>query len=218
MSDLRASDADRERTADVLRDAAAEGRLTVEELDERLHDAYRGVTRAQLEALVADVRAEGAGFLPAGPATAGGTGGARVAVRRDGEPAERIVSVLGGANRKGRWRVAPLCRVTNVLGGADLDLTEAQLGADVVEMRVFSLLGGADLRLPEHLNVEVSEMSFLGGNDISLGEARPDPGGPVLRLRLVSILGGTDVTRGAKPSMREKWAAHRGGDHRAGRG
>jgi hypothetical protein len=39
--ELRASDAERERTADQLRYAAGEGRLTVEELDERLNAATR---------------------------------------------------------------------------------------------------------------------------------------------------------------------------------
>jgi Domain of unknown function (DUF1707) len=36
---LRASDADRDRVAEVLRQAAGEGRLTLDELDERLDDA-----------------------------------------------------------------------------------------------------------------------------------------------------------------------------------
>src|SRR5215208_3864971 len=52
---LRASDADRERTAEALRDAAGDGRLTVDELDERLHSAYEARTRAELERLLADI-------------------------------------------------------------------------------------------------------------------------------------------------------------------
>jgi hypothetical protein len=39
LPELRASDADRERTAETLRRAAAIGRLTMEELDERLDAA-----------------------------------------------------------------------------------------------------------------------------------------------------------------------------------
>jgi Domain of unknown function (DUF1707) len=52
---LRASDADRERTAEALRRAAGEGRLSLEELDERLNATYAARTRAELEPLVADV-------------------------------------------------------------------------------------------------------------------------------------------------------------------
>jgi Domain of unknown function (DUF1707) len=172
LPDLRASDADRERTAEVLRHAAAEGRLTVDELDQRLHDAYRGVTTRELDTLVADV--------VAGPAM---TTASRVPVRPAGDDIDRIVSVMGGATRKGRWRIAPVTRVTNVMGGADLDLNDAELGAQTVQMRVFSFWGGADIRLPEALNVEVTETNIMGGNDLQLGEARPDPGGPVLKLR-----------------------------------
>ena len=53
--DLRVSDADRERTAARLRDAAGEGRLDVAELDERLERAYAARTRGELAELTADL-------------------------------------------------------------------------------------------------------------------------------------------------------------------
>jgi len=59
---LRASDADRERTVDVLKAAFAEGRLTRQEYDERLDRVYAARTYADLAALSAD--------LPAGPHSA----------------------------------------------------------------------------------------------------------------------------------------------------
>jgi hypothetical protein len=55
MSELRASDADRERTADQLRTAAAEGRLTADELEERLELAFGARTEVELEPLTADL-------------------------------------------------------------------------------------------------------------------------------------------------------------------
>jgi DUF1707 SHOCT-like domain len=54
-STLRASDADRERIAERLRHAAAEGRILAEELDERLGIAFRARTYGELDALVADL-------------------------------------------------------------------------------------------------------------------------------------------------------------------
>jgi hypothetical protein len=60
--DLRASDAEREAVAERLREAAAEGRLDPEELDERLGRAYGARTRAELEGLTADLPP-----TPAGP-------------------------------------------------------------------------------------------------------------------------------------------------------
>jgi len=53
--DLLASDAERERAVGRLRRAAAEGRLTLEELDERSERAYAARTHAQLGALLADL-------------------------------------------------------------------------------------------------------------------------------------------------------------------
>jgi DUF1707 SHOCT-like domain len=190
--DLRASDADRERTADLLRHAAGEGRLTVEELDQRLDVAYAARTSAELDRLVADVVVERRpveGRLPVRP----GEGGTR-----------RLVSILSGHDRRGRWRVAPRCSVINVMGGSDLDFNDAELAAERVELRIFSLMGGTDVYVPEGLNVEVSEFSLMGGNDIDLGVPQPDPGGPVLAIRIVSIMGGTDIRRGRRKSRAER--------------
>ncbi len=92
------------------------------------------------------------------------------------------------------------------MGGADLDLNDAELAGEYVELTVFSLMGGADIYVPDGLNVEVSDFALMGGNGIDVGDPRPDPGGPVLRLRLISIMGGTDVKRRRRKSRAEKRA------------
>jgi DUF1707 SHOCT-like domain len=197
--DVRASDAERERTADQLRHAAGEGRLTVDELDERLGAAYAARTRGELERLVADVAA---------PVV---TGDAGVTVRRDGDEGTRhLISIMGGTDRKGWWRVGRRCLSVNVMGGSDLDLNDAELADDVVELTVVSVMGGADIHVPDGLNVEVSDFAFMGGNDVVLGNPRPTPGGPTLRLKLISVMGGTDVRRGRKLSRRERRELRRG--------
>ena len=61
---LRASDAEREQVVDVLRQAAGDGRLDTDELDERLTLAYAVKTKHELEALTADVVVPGAGREP----------------------------------------------------------------------------------------------------------------------------------------------------------
>jgi hypothetical protein len=55
--EIRASDAEREQVAIVLRDHAGEGRLDVDELDDRVRRAYAARTRADLEALTSDLPA-----------------------------------------------------------------------------------------------------------------------------------------------------------------
>jgi hypothetical protein len=55
LPSLRASDSDRERVADRLRHATSEGRLTADELEERLDALYAARTYGELDALVADL-------------------------------------------------------------------------------------------------------------------------------------------------------------------
>jgi hypothetical protein len=52
---LRASDAERDATGERLRAAAAEGRLDLEELEQRLEWTYAAKTRGQLLALTGDL-------------------------------------------------------------------------------------------------------------------------------------------------------------------
>jgi hypothetical protein len=53
--ELRASDADRDTAVDILSEAAADGRLTMTELDERVGSALTARTRTQLARLIADL-------------------------------------------------------------------------------------------------------------------------------------------------------------------
>lgn len=203
--ELRASDAERERAADLLREAMASGRLSVDELDERMRLVFSAKTRTELERLVGDV------LVPSDdrhPIAAGSTtvvpSGERLPDSGSADGTRRIRSILSGSERKGRWRLAASCKVLNVLGGSNLDLTEVELAADRVELKVVNVLGGAEITLPPGLNVEISESAILGGNKIDVGDERPDPGGPVVHLRLVSILGGAEVSRGPRLSGKER--------------
>jgi Domain of unknown function (DUF1707)/Cell wall-active antibiotics response 4TMS YvqF len=191
---LRASDADRERAADTLRRAAGDGRLTIEELDERLRSAYDARTRAELELLVADVVAPDAAARAA----------QRMPVRRGEGGTGWVVAIMSGSDRQGRWRLAPRCTVLNIMGGSNLDLNDAELSAEQTELRVISIMGGADIYVPEGLNVEVSDFAFMGGNEVDDRQARTDPDGPVLRVRFFSLMGGSNLRRGRKRRRDER--------------
>ncbi len=192
----RASDAERERAAEMLRDAMASGRISVEELDERTQRVFAATTRTELERLVDDVivPVEDSHPLAAGsPALTANQD--RLPVRAGDDGTGRILSIFSGASRKGRWRIAPECKVINVFSGVEIDLSKAELAADYVELRVFSLFAGAEVTIPRGLNVEISDVAILGANDVSVGEERPDPGGPTVRIKLVTILSGATVRR-----------------------
>jgi hypothetical protein len=52
---MRASDGDREKIASRLRDAHAEGRLSIEEFNDRLDALYQAQTYGEIEPLVRDI-------------------------------------------------------------------------------------------------------------------------------------------------------------------
>ena len=68
---LRASDADRERVAERIRHAATEGRLTSDELEDRMHRALSARTYGELDQLVADLPSTGRAVVAPAERTSG---------------------------------------------------------------------------------------------------------------------------------------------------
>jgi uncharacterized protein DUF1707 len=195
LPELRASDSDRERTVEVLRHAASDGQLTVDELEERVSAAYAARTRRELEPLIADVTQ--AAPAPAEP-------GSGLTVKEGPGGTRWLIAVMGGHDRRGWWRVAPVCTVVNVMGGSDIDLNDAELSERVTQLNVYSLMGGGDVHVPHGVKVQVSNFALMGGNDVELGNEVAPAGAPAIRIRLVSIMGGTSVHRGRKLSKAER--------------
>ena len=124
---------------------------------------------------------------------------------REGPGGDRwVVSVMSGHERRGRWRVAARCTVLNIMGGSEIDLNDAELSERVTQVNVYSVMGGGEVRVPNGVSVQVSNFAIMGGNDVQLGDEVVPPGGPVIRIRLVSIMGGAAVKRGRKPSREER--------------
>ena len=173
---IRASDDEREAVVTRLRTAAGEGRLALDELADRLDQAFSAVTRAELEPLTED--------LPEQSVQTPSTANAR----------RWIVGIMGGGDHGGRWQIASRCTVVNLMGGADLDLTDVIVQGSETEMRVFSLMGGSNIIVPSGVHVELSGFAFMGGNGLRLEDTpTPPAGAPVVRVRAYSVMGGTDV-------------------------
>ena len=201
LPELRASDADRERIVEVLRRAASDGRLTVAELEERVPSAYASRTRSELEQLTADL--DTTPLQGAAPAT-GDTGPAQVSVREGPGGTRWVVSIMGGHDKRGRWRIGRRATVLNIMGGSDIDLNDAELSGPVTELTMLSIMGGGTIRVPHGVDVQVSNFAFMGGNDTKLGDEVAPPGAPTIHVRLVSIMGGSDVVRGRKLTKKQR--------------
>jgi hypothetical protein len=100
LSKLRVADADREQAVEELREHALAGRLTAEELEDRIGGAYRALTRADLDQLKVD--------LPVSSTTV-----ARALTKRKGQLRRRLAQEAGGSAA-----VSALCSGAWVAAGA----------------------------------------------------------------------------------------------------
>jgi hypothetical protein len=175
---VRASDAEREQAVVRLREATAEGRLTLDEFSQRMESAYAAKTHDELERVMSDLPSLAAPL----PATQ----------RR----ASRFtISIFSGVDRKGRWHVARKHRVFSIFGGSDLDFRDASLEGGEATVYVVDLFGGTDLYVPEGIDVDFHGFGLFGGADEHGREPAPRPGAPVLHVVAVAVFGGTDLWR-----------------------
>jgi hypothetical protein len=177
-----ASDAERDQTIDYLGRACSEGRLTLGELDERVEAALSARSRDELAALVVD--------LPVSPPEAAPS----AATAPSSPPVLRSVTLVGRLRHRGRWRLPARVLHVALVGGASLDLRDAEVSSPVTTITVVCGAGRIRVRLPEHVRVEIAGASGLGGRRSSIhGEARP--GAPVVRLRLYALSGRIRITQ-----------------------
>jgi hypothetical protein len=191
LPELRASDADRDRVADVLRDAAGEGRLTLEELDERLNAVYSARTYAELEPITRDLPVQDG--APAAPAAAH-----RAAQPAPGAPSWKTgIGILAGFQRQGVWTVPKTFTAIAFWGGGEIDLREARFAEGEVRIRAFAIMGGIDVIAPDDLTVHVKGLAIMGGFD-QRASGPGSPGSPTVTVSGLSFWGGVTVKRKAR--------------------
>ncbi len=196
---LRASDADRERVARVLNEAMEEGRLTAAEVHERLMTAYASKTLGELEPLTADLPGHSAlvprPFSVPHPAPAPSS---RAVDRVGGNPTSSVaIAVMSGATRKGAWVVPAQFNAVAIMGGVDLDLTQARFTQSSTVITCVAFWGGIDIVVPEDLTVIVSGVGLLGAFEDNAQVEGP-PGAPVVRINGLALMGGVEVKRSKK--------------------
>ena len=191
-SQLRISDDDRHKVAEVLREAAGEGRIDFEELDQRLEATYAARTYADLVPITLDLPVQAAAQLPVHPVAAP-TPSPVVA----GAAREKHLAFLSGIERKGVWVVPQHLTVNCFMGGADLDLRRAQFAAREVVITINAVMGGADIKVNPQTHVIMEGIGILGGysgpSDSVPAELTADS--PVVRIKGFAIMGGVSVTR-----------------------
>jgi Domain of unknown function (DUF1707)/Cell wall-active antibiotics response 4TMS YvqF len=183
---VRASDDEREAAIDRLRDAAAEGRLTFEELADRVEAAAGAVTREELDRVTEDLPAQ-----PSAPPSH--------------EPASvptRASTVFGDVRRGGAWTVPAAGKWESLFGDVVLDVREARVPGAEVRIGAGSIFGDVELLVPEGVEVEVRSRTLFGDIQQEAGETAA-PGAPRIVLTGGTVFG--DVRVRAK-RLRERLA------------
>jgi uncharacterized protein DUF1707/cell wall-active antibiotic response 4TMS protein YvqF len=176
---IRASDAEREQAVELLRRHSVDGRLTLEEFTGRIERAYEARTREELEALTRD--------LPETAVPASAPARARKQASR------WMVSVMGGTDKRGRWRLARDAKVVCVMAGAKLDLRQAELEDLDSTITVVTVMGGVEIIVPEGVDVDLGGFAFMGGKELHPGKTTPPPSAPSIRIRGYALMGGIEV-------------------------
>jgi hypothetical protein len=176
---MRASDADRDRTIEVLAEASSQGRLSPQEYTERSDAALAARTLGDLAELTAD--------LPE----------SRRAVDSSATVAaipEEITAVLGNETRKGRWVVPPRMNVRSVLGDCHLEMQQAVIEQKVTTINARVRLGSVTVYVPDGVDVRLTGRAVLGAKTSEVHGA-PEPGAPVLVVHCDVLLGSITVKR-----------------------
>lgn len=182
---IRASDADRDRIADILRDAVADGRLTPEEHAERIDLVYRAKTVGELEPLVRDLPTGAGAQHTASPSHAYGP-------EAPSGPADNLVAVFSSSTRRGRWRVGGRTNAFALFGSVEIDLTEALFGQRLTVINATSIFGSVEIKVPENISLRGSGTGIFGNFEVDTLESA-DPEAPVVVVNGYSVFGSVEA-------------------------
>jgi hypothetical protein len=194
-SAMRISDEDRHKVAEVLRQAAGEGRIDLDELDERLEATFRAKTYGELVPITLDLPVAGRGVPVPAPAP-----------RRPFAPGPVVhygasIAVMSTTRRAGSWLVEDGSSAFALMGSVVLDMREAQFAGPEVTVTASAVMGDVTVIVDAATRVVVQGVGIMGDYTEHLSQlpAAPEHEGPVLRLRGIALMGSVSVRRKGPP-------------------
>ncbi len=227
----------REETIDDLCRRFAADELSLADLERRLEKARAARSRAELTALVEDLRPT----APTMPATAPGRAAParrskRPTRRPDGIPeaatsarppvpggvpplrqaSSLAIAVMAGTRRAGRWTPPSTMSAVAIMGGVELDFRNAVFTSGVVEINCFAFWGGVEIIVPPDVHVDTRGFALMGAFDQTAElDTNPAPDAPTIRINGFALMGGVEV----KVAVREVGGEGKApGSHRPGLG
>jgi hypothetical protein len=186
---VRASDADREAIVVRLQKAVGEGRIDLDEFGQRADAAYRAITRAELDLLVAD--------LPAVAAPPVEIVGQR--------PQEEITNVFGDI--KLAVAAAPPKRAGTVFGDVRIDLRGLRTGDDRIDLYLSTVFGDIDVIVAEGVDAELHGRTVFGDRKVQLAPVQRLAGTPLIVVHAKAIFGDLKLRSLAPGDSPTRWGA-----------
>jgi hypothetical protein len=157
-SPQRIDEDDRDTAVQRLQEAYAEGHISHEELDERLHHALTAEAQSELVSALASLPEERPGTTS-------------------------TIAVAGGRiQRRGVWRVPRILKVESAFGRVRLDLSRAVIEHPVVDIELQLGTGTAKITVPRDAVVDVEGLR-TGWKDLRYkAQRRSRSGGPKIRI------------------------------------
>jgi len=186
-SELRASHEDRDQVVELLRVSAGDGRLTADELDERLEQAMTARTYGELARLVADLPAAGSVAVTPAPRA---------------KDVVRIECGSGHAKRDGRWVVPQRIEARVHSGHVKLDFTQAVITQPVLQIDAEVRSGHVILITKPGIVVDTDDVAVRSGHvkvRAPWGQDVPE----VLRIEVSGKIGSGHFI--ARPQHRTFW-------------
>jgi hypothetical protein len=170
------------QAAQLLADAAAAGRLPMNEYEDRLNKAYAAKTYDELDRLSADLP----GAVNTTPARRGGP--------LHPAPSTLLLAIMSGFERRGRWNVPRKLTTFTLCGGGVVDLRYADFTSPEVVIHTYSIMGGQTIVVPPEVNVELRGHGVMGTFD-HLDQSQGLPGAPRVKISGFSLWGKVAVKR-----------------------
>jgi hypothetical protein len=183
------ADSDRIQVAQLLTDAAAEGRLEPADYQQRLAGAYSAKSFKELRRLTRDLPLAETTHLGDGP--------------RSPAPSTLLLAIMSGFERRGRWPVPGRLTTFTLFGGGVIDLRYADFTSADIEIHAYSIMGGQTILLPPEVNVEVHGKGVMGGFEHHV-DGEGTPGAPKVTVRGFSFWGGVGIKRKNRQAHKSK--------------
>ena len=195
-SRLRISDADRHQVAELLRQSAGEGRLDIEELEQRLEATYAAKTYGELVPITVDLPVRGVSPTPIVPVPSS------TIANRYGTS----IAIMNSTNRTGVWEVGSTHSAFALMGAIKLDLRDARFTARETVIHAYGCWAGIDIYVNAQTRVIVDGVGIMGTFDQARDkvDAVLGPDSPLVRVNGLALMAGITVQRRSMPGERRR--------------